>query len=291
MHDIDRTQLEAEEPGRSYESGQSWGSKPDSLLPQMQELELASRLLEVSDEQELEQFLGDVFRAVGSTVGKFAHSDAGKALGDILRNAVGQALPIAGSAVGGDLAQRAGSLLGLELEGLSPQDQEFETARHLVRFAGDAYHRAIPAPRNVPPRVAARMAATSAARRFAPGLLRPHARLAPRYGGTAWPGRRYGYPNGRRPQPWRWRWEPVYQRDYRAAPYSGDEPADYDAAVTPPSEAADLTGMPADDAGAGELEVGPADSGRWPALASAEHNEPRGGRWERRGRVLIIYGA
>ena len=72
----------------------------------------------------------------------------------------------------GDLAQQAGSLLGLELEGLSPPDQEFETARQLVRFAGSAYRHAAWAPRNMSPSAAARSAAARAARRYAPGLWR-----------------------------------------------------------------------------------------------------------------------
>jgi hypothetical protein len=183
MHDIDRTQLEAEQfeaeqfEAELGESGEAQPGESELPLQETQELELASRLLEVSDEQELEQFLGDVFRAVGRAAGRFARSDTGRALGGILKDAIGKALPIVGGAVGGalgpavagvargDLAQQAGSLLGLELEGLSQQDQEFETARQLVRLAGSAYRRAAWTPRNVPPWTAARTAALGAARR------------------------------------------------------------------------------------------------------------------------------
>ena len=65
MHDIDGTnefeQFEAE-------VGEYELSQPELPLRQAQELELVSRLLEVSDEQELEGALSDVFRAVGRAV-------------------------------------------------------------------------------------------------------------------------------------------------------------------------------------------------------------------------------
>ena len=41
-------------------------------------MELASELLEVTSEQELEQFLGDVFRAASQAVGNFVRSDTGR---------------------------------------------------------------------------------------------------------------------------------------------------------------------------------------------------------------------
>ncbi len=200
MHDIDRTQFEAGELASEY-AGELEQTESDSPLHETQELELASALLEVSDEMELEAFLGDVFRAVGHAAGRFARSGAGRALGGILKDAVGQALPGAGG-----IAQQAGSLLGLELEGLSPQDQEFETARQLVRFTGNAYRNAVWAPRNAPAPAIARAAALAAARRYAPGLLPTldHRRRGAYRGG--WQGRPYGsvsmpsYRTGSRPR-------------------------------------------------------------------------------------------
>ena len=70
MHDIDRTQLELE--GGAYELGYEHeneqflgkilkgilGGELEVPLNESQELELASELLEVSNEWELEQFLG-----------------------------------------------------------------------------------------------------------------------------------------------------------------------------------------------------------------------------------------
>src|SRR4029077_13938322 len=88
----------------------------------------------------------------------------GRAVGDWVRPG--------GGAAGARLAQQAGSLLGLELEGLSPQDQEFEAARQFVRFASAATKHAAAAPRNVAPQTAARAAAVAAAQHHAPGLAR-----------------------------------------------------------------------------------------------------------------------
>jgi hypothetical protein len=62
-------------------------------------------------------------------------------------------------------------LLGLELEGLSPQDQEFEAARQFTRFAGAAWRNAIVAPPTGPAAVQARAAVQAAAQQHAPGLL------------------------------------------------------------------------------------------------------------------------
>ena len=227
MHNLDRTQLEAEQEG--FELGHEQGENEQFLgdilgaitggelevpLQEAQELELASELLEVSNEQELEQFLGEVFRTVGNAAGRFVRSDTGRALGGILKDAARQALPVVGRAVGdyvspgsgatgARLAQQAGSLLGLELEGLSPPDQEFEAARQFVRFASAAARQASAAPRNVAPQTAARAAVVAAAHHHAPGFAHartgrapqaaaprpsaPHRGAAPRTGSAARP--------------------------------------------------------------------------------------------------------
>jgi hypothetical protein len=234
MHNIDRTQFEADE----FESGVGGEFEQSELelpLHETQELELASSLLEVSNEMELEQFLGDLFRAVGRAAGQFARSGTGRALGGILKNTIQQALPVIGGGIGpalggplgGGTAQQAGSLLGLELEGLSPQDQEFETARQLVRLASSAYRNAAWAPRTLPPTAAARSAALTAARRFAPGLLRTLGTSGWGSYRRGWQGRRYGYgvgsgyrygsTYGYRPQ----YGYGGYGSSYRAAPWYG----------------------------------------------------------------------
>jgi hypothetical protein len=65
----------------------------------------------------------------------------------------------------------AGQALGLELEGLSAEDREFETARQFVRFAGEAVKNALDAPPAADPAGVAQAAAVEASRIHAPGLL------------------------------------------------------------------------------------------------------------------------
>jgi hypothetical protein len=192
------------------------GGELEVPLSETQELELASELLEVSSEQELEQFLGDVFHVVGNALGQFVHSDTGQALGGILKDAAKKALPVVGRAIGervapgqggewgGQLAQAAGATLGLELEGLSPQDQEFEAARQFVRLAGAAAHQALLEPPGSSPEESARYAAAAAAERFAPGLAHEigYGRRRPMqrgYGYGARTGAGGHYPSPRRP--------------------------------------------------------------------------------------------
>jgi hypothetical protein len=62
-------------------------------------------------------------------------------------------------------------MFGLELEGMSSEDQEFEVARRFVRLAGDAAEVALNAPPNVPPQQVAQTAIAAAAQKHAPGLL------------------------------------------------------------------------------------------------------------------------
>jgi hypothetical protein len=118
-------------------------------------------------------------------------SPTGRALGGILKGAAKKALPVVGGAIGGAiggsaggaigsrLASGAGRLFGLELEGLSPEDQEFEVARQYVRFAGSAAQKAALTPPNVPPQEAAKTAAVAAAQQYAPGMIRGKARSTP----------------------------------------------------------------------------------------------------------------
>lgn len=187
MHDIDRTQLES--PSFESDVHESPEMAPELLetyespLSEEQEIELASELLEVASDQHLEQFLGNLIGKIGGAVGQFARSDTGRALGGILKDAARQALPVVGKAIGqwvspsgggaigADLANQAGRLFGLELEGLSPEDKEFEVARQFVRFAGTAARNACIARPGVPPVAAARKAALDAAQAHAPGLV------------------------------------------------------------------------------------------------------------------------
>jgi hypothetical protein len=148
-----------------------------------QELELAAELLEVTDERELEQFLGDLIKGAGRVLGKIVKSPIGQAIGGVLKDAAKTALPIAGGALGGvvggplgaaigsNLASMAGGALGLELEGLSPEDRELEACKQFVRFAGVTVKNALEADGQGNPATVARRAAVEAARMHAPGLM------------------------------------------------------------------------------------------------------------------------
>jgi hypothetical protein len=196
MHDIGPTTLESAsfEHGRPWDTGEL-GGQPESPFTDIQEMELASALLEAGSEVELEQFLGDVFRTVGGAAGRFVRSDTGRTLAGILKDAAKQALPVVGSGVGrwisptaggpigADIGRVAGRIFGLELEGLSPEDKEFEVARQFVRFAGAAVNGATQAPPTASPAAAAQAAAAQAARVHAPGFL---SRLQGR-SGLLWP--------------------------------------------------------------------------------------------------------
>ncbi len=78
MHDIDRTTLEyGQEMSRfeaeNFESGQGeWSGEGGAMFSEAQEMELANELLSVSNEAELEQFLGNFLRKAVSTAGACA---------------------------------------------------------------------------------------------------------------------------------------------------------------------------------------------------------------------------
>jgi hypothetical protein len=179
--------FEGEQFERSEESGAG-------ALAETDEMELAAELLEVRDDR----FLGDLIRKVGSAVGTVVRSPIGRAIGGTLKGVIKTALPVAGgalgtfvggplgTAIGSKLASAAGSALGLELEGLSQEDREYEAARQFVRFASEAVNNAIQSS-SPDPIAAARSAVVTAARRFAPGLLRGQGMSAPALrGGGRW---------------------------------------------------------------------------------------------------------
>lgn len=195
MHDVDRTQaeylgdMEMEGGGFGFEMGEyaqgNYIGNGEAVFGEEDELELAAELLDVTDDVELDQFVGRLVRRGARAAGRAIRSPVGRAVGGALRNVARQALPKLGAAagnvllpgvggvIGGRLAARAGQMLGLELEGLSPEDQEFEVARQLVRLGGEAVKEAANAPANTPPQVAARDAMIKAAQAHAPGLIRP----------------------------------------------------------------------------------------------------------------------
>lgn len=186
MHNLDRVSMQREGSfegeGFEFESAGEGEFGAQHGLNEGEVMELAAELLSVSQEQELEQFLGSLFsKAVGAVKG-FANSSVGRALGAMLKPIAKAALPIAGGAIGSlvggpaggaigsSLASKAGSLFGLELEGLSQEDREFEVAKQFVNLASTAASNAANAPQNAQPQQAARAALLDAAKQIAPGI-------------------------------------------------------------------------------------------------------------------------
>ncbi|MBO9702378.1 MAG: hypothetical protein J7604_19365 [Sporocytophaga sp.] len=186
-----------------HEYGHELGHEGEGPFHETMEMELATELLEVSNEAELEQFFGKLVRGAIGAASSFARSSAGKALGGILKNVAKKALPVlagaaggallgpAGAAIGGKLGSFAANAFELELEGLSAEDREFEIARAFVRFAGDAAQNAARYGRGGDPNQIARNAYNYAAKRYAPGLL------------NGW-GNQYPQRRGRIPRSGRW---------------------------------------------------------------------------------------
>lgn len=190
MHDLDRAlwelgesqpELEQEALEMAAESA-GWPGRRGSGLTESDETEFASELLEVDSEEELTGWLSRV--AGGAR--DFLNSGTGQALGAMLKGAVKEGLPVIGQKIGehyggsgsvwGTVGQQAGkglsaALFEVPLEGMSGEDQEFETARAVVRFVDAALRCARRSPGDLPPKQAARRAFVLAARRYAPGLV------------------------------------------------------------------------------------------------------------------------
>jgi hypothetical protein len=232
--------FEYEEPRETHE----W-EQPE--VHESPEMELAQELLEVTSEEELEEFLGKLVRSVARGASSFMKSGVGRAVGGVLRSVAKTALPMVGSAlgtfvapgigtaIGGQLGSMASKLLETEeLESMGEEEAEFEAARRYVRWASGTVRTAMRAPRGTPPRLVARSAAVASARRHAPALVRStsgaqtsswRGRRGPGWG-TGGPapyrGRRRGCTCGRRAD---WdtddgndSWDPANGDDDRQAP-------------------------------------------------------------------------
>jgi hypothetical protein len=123
------------------------------LFSETEENELAMELLSVSNEAELDQFLGKVFssawrgiKKVGAAVGKVAAPLAGalrgvaKAALPLVGGALGSFIPIpgVGTMVGSALGGMLSKALELEFEGVEREQQAFERAVRFVRIAASA---------------------------------------------------------------------------------------------------------------------------------------------------------
>jgi len=192
MHDINRTQLETgwetglageygyesfedemypETYGETFETFETSYGEAEGPLGEAEEMELAAELLEISNEQELDQFIGKIFNKVKRALPPGVR----RSLGGIVKGLAKKALPILGNfvapGIGGVVAGGLGRAFGLELEGLSAEDQEFEIARRYTRLVSDAAQEAAFAPPTAPPQATAQQAVRTAAGKHAPGLV------------------------------------------------------------------------------------------------------------------------
>jgi hypothetical protein len=284
--------------------GSALGGEVASPLSEAQEVELASELLEISSEEELEQFLGGLIKKVGG----FVKGPVGRALGGVLKSVAKKALPIVGGALGSFVAPGVGTAIGsklgslasglfeVELEALPAEQAEFEVARRLVGLTAASARLASAArpTRGMTPHTLARAAVAQAARRYAPGVSRQMMQAL-------------------RAQAAQRRTSPAYQMGGRRAPAGvagavGAAPAGSPAAYWPrrpgyrPPMYVPAAGYPSTYPSAAMQEPGGDGAGgdTWadeplaePAGAgAASHNGglASGGSWVRRGRRIIVFG-
>jgi hypothetical protein len=165
------------------------------IFSEDQEMELAIGLLEAGDEKQLDRVLGALIGQAAREAGSSVSPPVTRAFAGVLKTVAGHALPLAetapgepttsrvGARIGRGLASIAGPTLGLELEGLSREDAEFEAVRQFVRFAGKSVANAAGAtPDNESPIDLAHRAAAEAAHIYAPGLTIARRRVRRRGG-------------------------------------------------------------------------------------------------------------
>ncbi|WP_437672194.1 hypothetical protein [Sorangium sp. So ce131] len=209
MHDLDRTyqelnnesfeyefageaeeeaEEEAEQEGEQ-EAEEEWEAHEQEIVSEDEIHEFAAELLEVQSDQEMDQFLGQLIQHVGAKLGTDVSNVVGKSVGRALKRLTRQVSSAVRAKGDGELE---GHALGLELEGLSHEDREFEVAKQFVRVATDATGSVLSSPSdgnlNRQVQNAVRSAKTQAAsepaarrsdgRVFPPGRRRPRVALA-----------------------------------------------------------------------------------------------------------------
>lgn len=142
-----------------------------------EEMALATELLEVQDEAALGRYLrrlvararilGPVRPAPG--VAPLLVVELRRVVWPLFAGRLRGAAGLLGGQRAPDPVIQGARLFGLELEGLSPEDQEFALAQQVVRFAGSAAQGAVGGRGGA--RAAAMQALRGAARQYAPGLL------------------------------------------------------------------------------------------------------------------------
>ncbi len=134
----------------------------------------ADELLNVASEEEVEQFLGNLFKKAVSGVKRFAGSSVGQALIGVAKDVAKQALPSVGQAIAGDVGGKLASVAAQALEG------EMDMAKRFVKLAHLAAQKAAQAPRGAHPEAVAKAAFSAAARSIATGQTQELGSLATR---------------------------------------------------------------------------------------------------------------
>jgi hypothetical protein len=165
-----------------YEGEAEWGGEYEGPFSEAEEIALATELLSVSSEAELDQFLGKFLKKAGSFIGRVAKPFSGvlkavakKAL-PFVGGALGSLIPIpgVGTAVGTALGGALSNALEMEFGGLELEDREFEMARRFVRIAGSAAQQLGQAAPAASPQTAVGSAVAAAAQRHL-RHFQPHA--------------------------------------------------------------------------------------------------------------------
>ena len=144
---------------------------PEMPFSEADEVNLAAELLSVGSEQEFDRYMNELF--ITANRGQFqpGSQELFGALGGLLKNLLKKAVPIGATVLGGPVGGLAAQAFGLETEGLSPEDEQFEIARSYVRLAGAASQEAAQIPPGSPAEPAAQQALVMAAQRHAPGMM------------------------------------------------------------------------------------------------------------------------
>jgi hypothetical protein len=160
----------------------------ESPFTESEEIQLAMELLEVSNEEELDQFLGKLFKGVWKGLKKFGRfvGKVVRPLGKVLKfvakkalpflgGALGSLIPVpgVGTALGSALGKAVGGALEMEFAEMDPEDRELEMARRFVRIAGTAARNVALAPLGADLEEEIRAAVVDAAKQHVPGLAMP----------------------------------------------------------------------------------------------------------------------
>lgn len=151
--------------------------QPEASVLRADRSAAATALLEVAGRAALPALLARLLRRAARAAGGTLDRAVEGQLVQRLRHGARTALPTPGRYTH-DGAVQASRFFAVELEGLSPEDQEFESARRFIQLVEAAARYAVAASRRLPPATAAQWAVARAASRFAPGWLA--ARRVPR---------------------------------------------------------------------------------------------------------------